>query len=156
MTKDRRYWDSDCFLGWLQAEPDKEKQCREVLEAAEDGHVLIVTSALTIAEVLAMRGAPRIPVARREQIEAFFRNEYIVVRNITRRIAEDARGYVWDLGVAPKDALHVATAIDARLDLLNTFDRPLIGKSGQMGNPSLRIEPPYWRAPKLPFEAPNG
>jgi hypothetical protein len=36
-------------LGWLQAEPDKEECCRQVLEAVEDGKVLIVTSALTIA-----------------------------------------------------------------------------------------------------------
>jgi predicted nucleic acid-binding protein len=28
-----------------------------------------------------------------------------------------------DHGIKPKDALHVATAIDARLELFNTFDR---------------------------------
>jgi len=155
LSKDRRYWDSDCFLGWLQAEPDKEKHCQEVLEAADDGHVLIVTSALTIAEVLAMRGAPRIPASDRARVEAFFRSDYIVIRNITRRVAEQARDYVWDHGVDPKDALHVATAIDAHLELLNTFDRPLLSKNGQLGNPSLKIEIPSWAAPKLPLEAPD-
>lgn len=155
MTIERRYWDSDCFLGWLQAEPNKEESCRQVLEAAEEGKVLIVTSALTIAEVLALRGAPPIPASMRAKVEAFFRNDYIVVRNITRRVSEQAREYVWGHGVKPKDALHVATALDAGLELLNTFDIPLIGKSGSLGNPVLTIERPYWREPKLPLEAPK-
>lgn len=149
---DQRYWDSDCFLGWLQAESDKEEQCRQVLEAAEDGKVLIVTSALTVAEVLMLRGRDPIPAANREKVEAFFRQDYIHIRNITRRIAETARSLVWDYGVAPKDALHVATAIDAKLALLNTFDKPLLGKSGKLAPHSLVIEHPNWHEPKLDLE----
>jgi predicted nucleic acid-binding protein len=126
-----------------------------VLTAAEDGKVKIVTSALTIAEVLALRGRQKIPASDRAKVEAFFRSDYIVVRNITRRIAEDARAYVWDYGVKPKDALHVATAIDAGLDLLNTFDRPLINKSGRFGNPVLVIAIPKWEEPKLPMDMPQ-
>ena len=149
---DRRYWDADCFLGWLLAEADKEEQCRVVLEAAERGSVLIVSSALTIAEVLAIRGRPRIGDDRRAIVEGFFRNEYIVIRNLTRRVAELARSMVWDHGVAPKDAVHVATALDAGLVLLNTFDRDLCGRSGRIGSPSLIIEPPQLREPTLPLE----
>jgi predicted nucleic acid-binding protein len=154
LSVDQRYWDSDCFLGWLLAEKDKEQPCREVLTAAEDGKVQIVTSALTIAEVLALRGRQKIPASDRAKVEAFFRNDYIVIRNITRRISEAARTYVWDFGVKPKDALHVATAIDAGLTLLNTFDRPLMGKSGRIGNPALVIAVPRWSEPKLPMEMP--
>ncbi|MGO8843540.1 MAG: type II toxin-antitoxin system VapC family toxin [Methyloceanibacter sp.] len=103
-----------------------------------------------------MRGAPPIPASDCARVESFFRSEYVVVRNITRHVAEQAREYVCDHGVDPKDALHVATAIDARLELLNTFDRPLLSKNGQLGNPSLRIEIPSWEAPKLPLEVPDG
>lgn len=152
---DRRYWDSDCFLGWLMGENDKEDACRNVLQAAEDGKVIIVTSALTIAEVLALRGHEKIPSDQREKIELFFRNEYIEVRNITRRISELARSYVWDHGVKPKDALHVATAIDAKLTLLNTFDKPLSKRSGKIGTPPLIIEAPQWVEPKLPLDLPK-
>jgi len=59
--EDHRYWDSDCFLGWLQAEADKERECQDVLEAAKDGRVRIVTSALTIAEVLMVKGKSLFP-----------------------------------------------------------------------------------------------
>ena len=151
MSGERRYWDSDCFLGWLQAEKDKEADCREVLQAAEEGNVLIVTSALTIAEVLYLKGTPKIPRGKRQQVEAFFRSEYILVTNITRRIAESARELVWDNGIKPKDALHIATAIDAKLGLFNTFDKKLHGKSGQLGDPRLIIVAPSYNQPKLDF-----
>ncbi len=152
MTADPRYWDADCFLGWLLAEADKEEQCRVVLDAAERGEVLIVTSALTIAEVLAIRGRPRIGDDLRALVEGFFRNEYIVVRNLTRRVAELARSMVWDHGIAPKDAVHVATALDAKLALMNTFDRELWGRTGKIGSPPLTIELPQIIAPQLHFD----
>ncbi|MCZ7594005.1 MAG: PIN domain-containing protein [Hyphomicrobium sp.] len=154
MSAGARYWDSDCFLGWLQEEPDKVEYCQQVLSAAEDGNLVLVTSALTIAEVLALRGRLKIPASERVRVEAFFRQEYIAVRNITRRIAEAARTYVWDYGVSPKDALHVATAVDAGLTLMNTFDGGLMKKSGTIGNPALTIEKPSWTQPKLPMDMP--
>ncbi len=49
---------------------------------------------------------------------------------------------VWDHGIDPKDALHVATAISAKVDVFNTFDKPLIGKSLEIGDPKLLIEIP--------------
>jgi predicted nucleic acid-binding protein len=139
---DRRYWDSDCFLGFLQAESDKEALCRAVLGDAEQGNVMIVTSALTIAEVLRLRGRTPLPKAVRQKVTDFFRNEYISIRNVTRRIAENARDLVWDNGIHPKDAIHVATALDARLSLMNTFDGDLIKKSAQLGRPPLLIGKP--------------
>lgn len=72
MTGNPRYWDTDCFLGWLQSESDKEDMCRAVLESAEKGNILIVTSALTIAEVLMLRGRKPISKRDREKVERFF------------------------------------------------------------------------------------
>jgi hypothetical protein len=62
-----------------------------------------------------------------------------------------ARGLVWDHGIAPKDAIHVATALDARLVLMNTFDGGLLGHSEKIGSPRLTIERPAIREPPLPF-----
>ena len=109
MVVERRYWDSDCSLGWLRSEPDKVKECQEVLQVAEDGQVMIVTSALTIAEVLNLEGRGStftIPPENAAAVIAFFRNPYIVVRNITRKVSEQAREFVWTHRVMPKDALH--------------------------------------------------
>ena len=71
---------------------------------------------------------------------------------LTRRLAESARDLVWDHGVAPKDAIHVASALAAKAGVLNTFDGPLIGKSGQIGSPALNIEEPIVTSPELDLD----
>lgn len=139
MTFERRYWDSDCFLGWLQAEDGKVEPCRQVLNLAAKGDIEIITSALTLAEVLNLQGHEPISSDRRQQVVDFFRLSYIAPMSITRRVAEDSRELVWDHGIKPKDALHVATALSAKVDVFNTFDQALIGKSHKVGNPSLLI-----------------
>ncbi len=149
MSRDRVYWDACCFLGWLQSEADKQESCRAVLADADAGKIIIVTSALTLAEVLAMRRYEAIDRSRRESVEAFFRRDYIAVQNVTRRTAEDARALVWDHGIAPKDAIHVATAISAKVSSPHTFDGPLMDRSGKVGSPLLVICRPFVTEPKL-------
>lgn len=113
------------------------------------GNVLIVTSALTIAEVLFIRQGPKLPPEKREVVEKFFKADYIAVRNVTRHIAELARDVFWDHGIKPKDAVHVATAAFFKVPVLHTFDGSLIGKSGLVvqlpsGNKHpLEIKNPY-------------
>ncbi len=136
------YWDSDCFLGHFQAEPGKAEKCDGVLQRAERGEVLIVTSTLTLAEVLWMRGGPRLPAEKAELVQRFFRRSYIRVYNVTRTIAESAQVLVWDNNIKPKDAIHVATALHLGIGILETFDEKLVRKSGTVGNPLLRIREP--------------
>ena len=93
MTVEKIYWDSDCFLGHFQAEPGKAEKCDGVIQRAERGDVLLVTSALTIAEVLWMRGAPRLPKDKSEIVQKFFKRSYIRVYNLDRKKAEAAKWY---------------------------------------------------------------
>lgn len=151
---DYRYWDSVTFLGWLGDEADKVPHCRPVLEAAEGGSVVLVTSALTIAEVLWPKGHKKVAAQHARKIEAFFRHSWIIVRELDRFIAEDARELVWNKNGKPKDAIHLATALrqDVQLDQFDTFDGDLIKLSGTLGEPPLTIGRPSL-PPKLPFEA---
>jgi predicted nucleic acid-binding protein len=142
MSVKQYYWDSDAFLGWLQEEPGKVDLCRESLERAQNGELLLVTSALTIAEVLWLRNHPPLPADRAGVVRRFFRRSCIRVCNVTRKISEDAQTLVWDHGIKPKDAIHVATAIHFKLDTLETFDDGLIAKSGTVGSPLLLIRKP--------------
>ncbi len=98
------------------------------------------------------KGEKPIPKANRVKVEAFFRSDFIVVRNITRHIAEVSRGLVWDFSIRPKDALHVATALDAKLSLFNTFDGNLIKRCNRVKPSSLIAERPSVVQPKLPFK----
>lgn len=145
-----RYWDANVFLAWLKEEPDKLAQCEAGIRDAEAGKLVIVTSALTLAETLYLiRG--EIPVASetRDKVRGFFRNEYILLHELDRGIAELAQDVVWDHEIAAKDAVHVATAltVSERLALaqLDTYDGPLQAKSGQIhglkiGEPNFQID----------------
>lgn len=146
------YWDSDAFLGWLQAEPGKADLCAGTLKRADQGEVLILTLALTIAEVLWMRGAPMIPQDKADIVRRFFRRSYLRVRNVTRAVAENAQDLVWTQGIRPKDAIHVATALDAGVAALETFDDELLKKSGTIGNPALIIRKPIAPAQRGLFD----
>jgi len=146
------YWDSDAYLGWLQSEPGKAELCEGTLQRADLGEVLIVTSALTIAEVLWMRNAPPIPQDKAEIVRRFFRRSSMRIRNVTRKIAEDAQDLVWNSGIKPKDAIHVATALEANVAALETFDDGLLKKSMKVGTPPLLIRKPSRPAQgKLPI-----
>jgi len=103
---------------------------------------MIVVSSLALAEVLMLRGRPSIPKARSERVREFFEHEFVVVSQLDRVTAELAQDLVWDHGINPKDAVHVAAAIRAKVPYLDTFDSGLIAKSGLIGNPPLRIGPP--------------
>ena len=150
--KEIRYWDSDCFLGLLKGEQDKKELCSAVLEEAEEGKIVIVTSALTIAEVLYIKGKSPIPLKDKDIVVKFFKSDYIAIRNVTIHIAEMAREIVWEYDVRPQDAIHVSTAVIDKITHLNTFDEKLISKSNKIGKPLIIIEKPYLNQPKLRFE----
>lgn len=142
MSVEKIYWDSDAFLGWFKDETGKAEQCDGVIQRAERGEVLIVTSTLTLAEVLWMRGEKRVSKENAEKVQKFFRRSYIRLYNVTRKIAENAQTLVWDHGIKPKDAIHVSTALNLKVDALETFDEHLLKKSGQVGDPLLKIRQP--------------
>jgi predicted nucleic acid-binding protein len=127
----KRYWDSCAFLAWLQNEADRVDACRDTIEQAKRGEVLLVTSALTVAEVLWIKEGPRLTSDKATLLNRFFRRSYIRVVNVDRATAERSQSLVWADGIRPKDAIHVATALKYQCDVLETFDGGLIGKSGQ-------------------------
>ena len=77
-----------------------------------------------------MRGAPMVPQEKAAIVRKFFRRSYFRVRNVTRSIAESAQDLVWMQNIKPKDAFHVATALDARAVALETFDEESFKKIG--------------------------
>jgi len=142
VSVERIYWDTDAFLGHLQGETGKVALCAGTLQRMERGEVVIITSALTIAEVLWRRNGPKIPKKKAEILRKFFKREGLRVRNVTRQVAEMAQDIVWNHNVMPKDAIHVATALAERVPILETFDRGLLGMDGRIGSPPLVIRKP--------------
>jgi predicted nucleic acid-binding protein len=114
--------------------------------------VLIVTSALTLAEVLWMRNGPRLTEDKALMVRRFFRRSTIRVYNVSRKISESAQDLVWRHDIKPKDAIHVATALHLSADALETFDSNLIKKSGTVGTPLLLIREPQSAAQASLFD----
>ncbi len=127
-------------------------KCQAVLSLAERGEIEIVTSVFTLTEVLRLRPRDALPSERRSSVEAFFNRSSIQTMMLTRQIAELARDLVWDHGVDSKDSVHVASALAAKIPVLNTFDNPLISKNGMIGNPPLIIEEPAVEEPEFGLE----
>lgn len=85
----------------------------------------MITSTLTVAEVIHLKGTPKLDPKNRELVSNFFRDDHIVIEPVTRKIAEMARDVVWDNSIKPKDAIHVATALFHKAVALHTFDKGL-------------------------------
>lgn len=152
----RCYWDSTCFIAWLRPEPERHASCQEVLRAAERGQLQIVTSAISLVEVVKLDKGPLLITQEKERkIRDFFKHQYIVIVQVTRPIAEQARYLIWNEGLRPKDAIHAATALSEKITDFHTFDSDFRKLSKKVGNPPLVIKTPHTLQPDLPLESPR-
>lgn len=134
------YWDANCFLGVFSNEPDKVPKCKGTIEKAENGELKINTSAITLTEVIKIKGKKRLLRDKEQMIVDFFKHNYVTIHNVDRRVAECARRLIWKhSSFAPKDSIHVATAILRKIPTLNTFDNDLLKFDNKLGSPKLRI-----------------
>lgn len=145
------YLDANFYLDYLIGNKDWHEALHAIVEAWRRGDLVVATSALSIAEVLYLRRDDDSPRRRLRPEEAprvadLFNPVYprlLVLVNVSREVAERSRELVWDLGIEPKDAVHVASALLARTPVMFTSDRRLQGKNAG-GDPPLRIEQPHW------------
>jgi len=139
------YWDSCVFISAVQQTAERYPILKAILDLATTEKVVIVTSALTIAEVVKLdvdNAAPDQLATDAAVIRNFFENDFIAIRNVDRLIAERAGDIVHQYGIKPPDAIHVATALSSRCSCLQTYDKPLLRFDGQIGWPPLSIKLP--------------
>ena len=145
------YLDSNIYLDYLIGDKPWQEALDSIVEAWQLGEVRVATSALTIAEVLHLRSADgerrrRLAPEEEPRVTDLFRpvapRQFVLVE-VTRAVAERARELVWDLGIEPKDAIHVASALGAGAPAMFTSDARLVER-GAGGHPALRIERPHW------------
>jgi predicted nucleic acid-binding protein len=144
-NRTRRYWDANVFVALIKGEEGRADVVEVVLEAAQRGETEIYTSALTLVEVV-KRPDGEAPVSEQDEdtIRAYFQHEFIVIVPFTADMGEGARELHWHRGLRWRDAVHVATAIRARADVLETYDNQLLAISEQVGDPPLLIAEPAW------------
>lgn len=122
-----RYWDTCCFLAWLNNEAGFADACEDVIQCAEVGKLIIVTSAVTLTEAYKLKGHAPVVDSDRVRLQDFFDRSYIRVRNLDRSIAESAASLLQTHpGLNSKDAIHVATALRHKIPRMDTFDNGLL------------------------------
>jgi predicted nucleic acid-binding protein len=155
------YWDSNAFLALINADGSTAEMagCNNAWAACEKGLLHIVTSTLTTAEVIYMKGAPKLDPDKRPLVSNFFRQHFISQKPLTREIAELARDVVWDSNIRPKDAVHVATCAYYKIKVLHSFDTDLYAKGTiNVNGFEIAVAHPQAINPKqmeMPIEDPN-
>ena len=128
------YSDACVFIAVLDNEPDRADVVEAQFSALRARGASIVTSAITLAEVAYASTEPApINPSNTTAIDAFMqRPRRFRYRPVSQAIALEARGLVREakaLGVKKirtPDAIHLATARDAKADLFLTYDRALL------------------------------
>ena len=101
MKRELRYWDSACFLAVMKNEPESDL-CAGVIQAAEQGKIIIVTSTWTLTEVIRITGRKPMTKADDNKIRRFFQRDYITLQQLTQEIGHMSRRLVWDQGYSQK------------------------------------------------------
>jgi len=164
----RVYWDACVWIALILREKitlpnggieDRDTMCRMVIEAAEKGSFEILTSTFCLVEVCK---TPADKKLTSDKLADFFENDYILITNLDRMVAERGRELmVRHPGLKPADAVHVATAaVSPGVEEMHTFDDRLLGLNGAVDKADgskLKICKPDAGAPPAPLlEAMHG
>lgn len=159
MAEQVRYWDTGPFLAWLKPERHRLAEVEPLIEAAEAGRLRLVTSSVTLIEVVKLDerdAVTQVPPEDQAKIREFFDRSYISVRAYDRRTATLARQLIWDHNLTTRDAMHLATAWRWRLRLVETFDvSDFLPLDGRIGDPPIQIRLPLSDLPVVAPEPPS-
>ncbi|HEX5010279.1 MAG TPA: type II toxin-antitoxin system VapC family toxin [Planctomycetota bacterium] len=149
----RVYFDSCVFIDAIQETPGRIDHIRQIIEAAKRDELRVFASTLAIAEVAKPDKATTAPTEEQLRlIHDFFENDYLARVQVDTPVARLAARIVRDHSVKPPDAIHLATALRARVDNFYTYDDGngragcgllrLNGAVSYDGSPALRIVTP--------------
>lgn len=121
------YWDTTCFICFLnKAEKQRRDICEDILHRAKDGDVVIYTSTLSIAEVVRPKVVPAGKPLTAEQVTKItdmFKWRWLRKIDVDQRVAFKAVELSRDYGLKPADAIHAASAILQKVQVLQHWDR---------------------------------
>jgi predicted nucleic acid-binding protein len=121
------YWDTMLFVYWLEDHPRYAKRVRQLLGKMKERQDQLCTSSFAVGEILVgpyKVGATE--TARR--IRDVLRPPFVEVIPYTLETADLYAGIRARQAVSPADAIHLACAAQARIDLFLTNDAALVGK----------------------------
>ena len=146
------YLDSSVFFALVKREQivcprglSRWETAKHIFDDAESGKYKIFTSTATIAEVRRIRQRTEtLDQAELRQIQEFFQHQFILTIDVTREIAEKAQELGGQYGISPIDAIHLATAIWWKCDVLLVWDKPFSRHFQNFPIEGVRVTEPYW------------
>jgi len=123
----RIYWDTMLFIYWMEDHPQFAKRVNAIHSRMQERQDQLLTGAFTFGEVLAgpyRKGAAQAADESRRLLQS-------VVSEVVPFTIETADHYArirGALGLPPADAIHLASAAQARTDLFLTNEQRLVGK----------------------------
>ena len=123
----RVYWDSMLFIYWLEDHPEHAPRVDAVRSQMEQRRDQLITGAFTFGEVLAgayRKGLPQLA----DEMRRLLRSTVAEVIPFTLETADRYAQIRGTPGITPADAIHLASAAEARTDLFLTNDKRLLGK----------------------------
>lgn len=160
--KRKIYWDSSCWLAWLNGEgletwpADVVDGIRDVVIEIESGATILFTSSLSRTEV----PIERLNEIQKEKYAKLLRRSNVMQVDPTVKVFDRAAQIrefhaqqIPKRSVLTPDAIHLATAIIYGADEFQTMDglqtggsrRKLLALTGNVGGYDLKVVPPYKR-----------
>ncbi|HEY3973180.1 MAG TPA: PIN domain-containing protein [Candidatus Sulfotelmatobacter sp.] len=122
----RIYWDSMLFIYWLDDNPHFAKRVASIHARMSDRKDQLITSAVTVGEVLA--GVYRKgPTSRVDEVRNALLGLLSEVVPFTADTADHYARIRGSMKIASPDAIHLACAASANTDLFLTNDKNLVG-----------------------------
>lgn len=165
MVKSKKtiYWDTCVFLAWLKNENRELGEIEgieEVSRSVGNNRINLTTSVITFVEILeSSLGQEGV-----EKLSNIFKRRNVVPINVDIRIAKlaaDIRDHYKKIerSIKTPDAIHLATAINYKVDELQTFDgsrgRPgLLSLNGNVMGYNLKIVQPQKNQSSFRFPIP--
>lgn len=147
------YWDSCCFIDYLEG-TERGEVLKGVASQKDDGKLTIVTSAITITEVIKLNKGTA--ADKKRIVEAFAQDKGLLIVDLTKHLAEEARDVIWKYSMQKHrwDAIHLASAIYVNkyhpIDEIHSFDRDLLKLNGDENIPIPIVEPTFDAYPPEP------
>jgi predicted nucleic acid-binding protein len=146
--------DSSVYIAAINQEVDRAETARQILGAADRGDIQIVAATWVAAEVIKMKGeALPLSVEKENEIDEIFQSKRITWVELDLSVAIEARHIARDHGLRPGDAVHLASAIRGKADVLLRWDGRF-NASGVING--IEVCDPYWYGtPELPLVMPK-
>lgn len=120
----RIYWDTMLFIYFLEGEPQFGSRVREIHQEMIRRGDTLCTSVFTVGEILV--GPQKMKdSAKTKELRDYFESDEIELIPFTTNTAELYSRIRADNSTLPADAIHLASAAEARSDLFLTNDKKL-------------------------------